>query len=102
VACLAAAEAGAFVQDQAPTSYLVGRISADGSRLMIENEEGEKAVELIITQQQAAEVPRRVDLRRFRGKHVIVICQPWHGSEDRAWGCEAIGRLAATKALPRR
>jgi hypothetical protein len=78
-----------------PTPYLIGRVSADGSRFVID---GGTAVELMVTQMQAGEVPQRVDLRRYRGRHVILLCQPWFGSET-AWGCEAIRQLAPTIPL---
>jgi hypothetical protein len=84
------------------TTTISGLVNAAGTSFSTDMTGTGQTITLYTTPQQAGEVPRKVDLRRYRNKPVAVVCQLWHGSGD-AWGCEAIGTLTATVPLrPRR
>ncbi|MBV8687060.1 MAG: hypothetical protein JOZ90_06120 [Alphaproteobacteria bacterium] len=80
------------------TTTLSGTVGSSGSSFSTDMSGDSRTIALYTTPQQAAEVPRKVDLRAYRGKRVAVVCQLWHGSGD-AWGCEEIGTLSPTKGI---
>jgi len=80
---------------------LTGMVDRSGTRFPVETEAGEKVVNLFVTEMQAGEAPRRVNLSAYRNRPVAVVCQPWFETEDSAWGCAAIGRLLPTVPLRR-
>lgn len=80
------------------TTTISGTVNAGGTQFTTDMTGTDQTITLYTTQQQAAEVPRKVDLRPYRGRTVAVVCQLWHGSGD-AWGCEAIGTLRPARGI---
>jgi hypothetical protein len=82
-------------QQEVRTTAIVGVVDAAGAYLSTDMAGTAQTITLYTTGQHEGVSPRRVDLRRYRGRPIAVVCQLWHGAGD-AWGCEAIGRLSAT------
>jgi hypothetical protein len=83
------------------TTTLSGTVNAGATQFTTDMTGTDQTIALYTTEQQAGEVPRKVDLRPYRGRNVAVVCQLWHGSGD-AWGCGAIGILKPTTEVRNR
>jgi hypothetical protein len=74
---------------------VIGRVNNAATAVVAED----GPVTVYQTEIQAGMRSRKVDLKAYRNAPVALLCQGYRGGST-AWGCEAIGILKPTKALP--